>query len=146
MPSLSDTLLEASKKDAVITDCCALIDAEVDDKSGISGFAIKAGYKVVKGIKPGFIKQAVTDMLPDFVKALDPLYADAKSQNKPAADFFPANSSRVADALLAVTDARAERVKSGAVKSTYEKLRSSAKKNVEAALPRLGKMVDKHAS
>jgi hypothetical protein len=145
MPSLSDTLLDTAKKETVVADCVALIDAEVGDKTGISGFAIKAGYKAVKGIKPGFIRQAVTDMLPDFVKALDPLYADAKSQNKPAADFFPANSERVADALLAVTDARAERVKSGVVKSTYEKLRSSAKKNVEAALPRLGKMVDKHA-
>jgi hypothetical protein len=146
MPSLSETLLDTAKKDSVISDCVALIDAEVADKSGFSGFAIKAGYKVVKGIKPGFIRQAVTDMLPDFVKALDPVYADARSQNKPAADFFPANSSRVADALLSVTDARAERVKSGVVKSTYDKLRDSAKKNVEAALPRLGKMVDKHAS
>jgi hypothetical protein len=145
MASLSEVLLEASKKEAVIDDTVALIDAEVGDKSGISGFAIKAGYKAVKGIKPGFIRQAVTDMLPDFVRALDPVYADAKSQSKPAADYFVANSSKVADALLAVTDARADRVKSGVVKSTYEKLRSSAKKNVEAALPRLGKMVDKFA-
>ena len=146
MTSLSDSLLESAKKENVINDCIELIDAEVGDKSGFSGFAIKAGYKAVKGIKPGFIRQAVSDMLPEFIKALEPVYADAKSQNTPAADFFPANSSRVADALLSVTDARAERVKSGVVKSTYEKLRSSAKKNVEAALPRLGKMVDKHAS
>ena len=146
MPSLTESLLESAKKETVINDCVALIDAEVGDKSGFSGFAIKAGYKAVKGIKPGFIRQAVTDMLPEFIKALEPVYEDARSQNKSAADYFPANSSRVADALLSVTDARADRVKSGVVKSTYEKLRGSAKKNVEAALPRLGKMVDKHAS
>src|SRR5262245_39765841 len=121
MSSLSETLLETTKKETVINDCVALIDAEVSDKSGFTGFAIKAGYKAVKGIKPGFIRQAVSDMLPEFVKALEPVYADAKSQNKPAADFFPANSSRVADALLSVTDARAERLTSGLVTSTYDK-------------------------
>jgi hypothetical protein len=30
------------------------------------------------------------------------------------------------------------------VKSTYEKLRSGAKKNVEQAVPRLAKLVEKH--
>ena len=53
--------------------------------------------------------------------------------------------ARVADALLAITDAKAQRAKSGVVKGTYEKLRGSAKKNVEAAVPRLGEMVQKYA-
>jgi hypothetical protein len=51
----------------------------------------------------------------------------------------------VADALLSITDKKAERSKSGLVKSTYEKLRGSAKKNVEHAVPRLGKLVERHA-
>jgi hypothetical protein len=105
---------------------------------------IKAGYGTVKGIKPGFVEKAVDDLLPDFAKALDPIYADAKSQNKNVADFFANNASRVADALLAITDAKAERAKSGAAKAAYEKLRSSAKKNVEQAAPRLGKLLEKH--
>src|SRR3712207_8783558 len=42
-----------------------LIDAEVKDKGGISGLAIKAGYSTVKGIKPGFVEKAVEDLLPD---------------------------------------------------------------------------------
>ena len=46
--------------------------------------------------------------------------------------------------LLSITDARAKTAKSGVVRSTYDKLRGSAKKNVEAALPRLGKLVEKH--
>jgi hypothetical protein len=32
------------------------------------------------------------------------------------------------------------------VKGTYERLRPTAKKHVEQALPRLGKLVEKHAS
>jgi hypothetical protein len=105
----------------------------------------KAGFSAVKGVKPGFIKQAVEDLLPEFASALDPVYQDAKSQSKPVAGFFVDHAGRVADALLAITDGKAQRSKSSVVKGTYDKLRGSAKKNVEAAVPRLGKLVEKHA-
>lgn len=138
-------ILEA-KKPEVVDDCLHLIESEVDDKGGLSGFAIKAGYKTIKGVKPGFIKQAVHDLLPDFAKALDPLYQEAKTNNTPVGDLFKSNPSRVADALLAITDEKAQRSKSGVVKGTYDKLRGTAKKNVEAAVPRLGSMVQKYAT
>ena len=145
MPTLTEVLTTDAKKSEVVEDCCTLIVAEVKDKGGISGLAIKAGYGAVKGVKPGFIKHAVTDMLPEFTTALDPIYQDAKKENKNVSDYFAANSSRVAEALLAITDAKAQRSKNALVKGTYEKLRGSAKKNVEAAAPRLGKMLEKHA-
>ncbi len=144
MPTLTELLTDETKSAAVVKDCCDLIDSEVKDKGGLSGLAIKAGYGAVKGIKPGFVEGAVKDLLPEFAAALDPLYQDAKTQNKPVGDFFAANSNRVADALLAITDAKAARAKSGVAKGAYEKLRGTAKKNVEAAAPRLGKLVEKH--
>jgi hypothetical protein len=145
MPSLSEVLTSDSKKSAVVDDCLALIDAEVADKGGLSGLAIKAGYGVVKGIKPGFIKHVVSDLLPEFAEALDPLYREALEKKRPIAEYFKEHSGRVADAMLTVTDGKAKHAKSGAVKATYEKLRGSAKKNVEAAVPRLGKMIERHA-
>ncbi len=144
MPNLLE-LLTSDNKDRVVDDCCTLIDAEVKDKGGISGLAIKAGYGAVKGVKPGFVRNVVTDLLPEFAKALDPIWQDAKKDNAPIAPYFASNSARVADALLAITDAKAQRAKSAVVKGTYEKLRGSAKKNVEAAVPRLGEMVQKYA-
>src|SRR5262249_40746317 len=144
MPTLVDTLTSESKKPAVVEDCLHLIDAEVADKSGFSGLAIKAGYGAVKGIRPGFIKNVVSDLLPEFAVALQPFYDEAKSKNLPVADYFKDNSERVAGALLAITDAKAEKAKSNVVKGTYQKLRGSAKKNVEQAVPRLGQMVEKH--
>src|SRR5947207_14324313 len=107
MASLVEALTDESKKKNVVRDCCELIDAEVKDKGGISGLAIKAGYGAVKGIKPGFVKQVVTDLLPDFAKALDPIFQDALKENKPVASFFGANPGRGAEALLATTDAKA---------------------------------------
>lgn len=145
MASLIEALTDEAKKKDVVKDCCDLIDAEVKDKGGISGLAIKAGYKTVKGIKPGFIEKAVEDLLPEFAKALEPVYADAKSQDKPIGEFLTSNSSRVADALLSITDEKAARAKSGVAKGAYEKLRSSAKKNVEQAVPRLAKLIEKYS-
>jgi hypothetical protein len=146
MASLLEALTDEAKKPDVVKDCCALIDAEVKEKGGISGLAIKAGYGAVKGIKPGFVEHTVEDLLPEFAKALDPIYDDAKSQNKGVSDFFSSNSSRVADALLSITDAKAARAKSAVAKSAYDKLRSSAKKNVEQAVPRLGRLIEKYGN
>ena len=144
MASLIEALTDEAKKKDVVRDTCALIDAEVKDKGGISGLAIKAGYGAVKGIKPGFVQHAVEDLLPDFARVLEPIAADARSQNKEIASFFSSNSERVADALLSITDAKAARAKSGVAKSAYDKLRGSAKKNVEQAVPRLGKLFEKY--
>ena len=68
MGNLTEALTADSKKSAVVDDCIALIDAEVADKGGLTGLAIKAGYKTVQGIKPGFVRQVVTDLLPEFAQ------------------------------------------------------------------------------
>ena len=68
--------------------------------------AVKAGYAAVKGVKPGFIKHTVEHLLPEFAEKLDPVWADAVKTSAPG-NFMVSNKGRVADALLAVTDARA---------------------------------------
>jgi hypothetical protein len=146
MPSLPEVLNSDAKKTAVVDDCCTLIDSEVSDKGGLSGLAIKAGYAAVKNIKPGFVRHVVIDLLPEFAAALDPIFQEAKTKNVPVTSHFNANSSRVADALLSITDDKAKRSTSGVVKGTYERLRGTAKKNVEAAIPRLGKVIEKHTN
>jgi hypothetical protein len=145
MPTLSEALSSDSRKSVVVDDCVALIDAEVSDKGGLTGLAIKAGYKTIQGVKPGFVRAVVVDLLPEFADALDPLYQEAKGSGRNVKDYFNANATRAADALLTITDEKAKRSRSGMVKGTYEKLRGSAKKNVEAAVPRLAAMIEKHA-
>lgn len=145
MAALAEVLTSDAKRAQVVEDCLQLIDQEVEDKGGISGMAIKAGYAAVKSIRPGFVKQVVHDLLPEFANAVDPIFQEATAQSKPIAAHFAANAGRVADGLLAITDEKAKRTKSGVVKATYERLRGTAKKNVEAAVPRLGKLVEKHA-
>jgi len=144
MATLLELLGTGDKRRAVIDDGLRVLDAEVADKSGISGMAIKAAYKLVQGVKPGFVRQVVDWMLDEFLTALQPVYAEALEKGEPPGAYLQRNGSRVADALLSVTDARAARAEGSIVKKTYEKLRPAAKKHVEAAAPRLASMLERH--
>ena len=146
MASLSEQLGGGDTRAKVIEDACRVLDQEVADKGGLSGIAIKGAYKVLQGIKPGFVPEVVDNLLDDFLGALDPLYQEAASKQRPAGAYLRENSSRVADALLAVTDRRATDAKRQVIRSAYDKLRPMAKKQVEAAAARLADMLDRHAA
>lgn len=133
------------KRQRVIEDSLQVADAEVNDKSGLSGMAIKTAYKVVKGVSPGFLRHAVDHMLDQFLDALDPIYQEAVSRGVAPGQHLQANADRAADALLGITDERAKHAKNAMVKGAYEKLRGSAKKHVVAAMPRLGELFARHA-
>jgi hypothetical protein len=142
---LSEALTNPTKKTTVVADCCSLVDEEVRDKGGLSGLAVKAGYAAVKGVKPGFVAEVVEKLLPEFADKLDPMWQEGKAKGDPIS-FMTNNKSRAADALLSITDAKSKNAKSPMVRGTYEKLRGSAKKNVEEAIPRLAKLLLKHDS
>jgi hypothetical protein len=146
MSTLKDAISEEAGRKAVAVQCVALIEREVDQKGGLTGVALKTGYKAVKGIKPGFIDRVVYDLLPEFADAVEPIVAEARAKNAPIAAYLDANASRVADALLAITDKKADRSTNGVVKSAYGKLRGMAKSNVETAIPGLAKIVAAHSS
>jgi hypothetical protein len=52
----------------------------------------------------------------------------------------------MADALLQVTDRKAERADNATIRSAYNKLRPMAKNQVEAAAPRLAALLGRHAA
>jgi hypothetical protein len=146
MATLTEQLGTGEARKKVVEDACKVLDAEVADKGGLSGIAIKGAYKVVQGIKPGFVPEVVDALLDDFLVALDPLYQEAAAKQRPAGPYLRENASRVADALLEVTDKRSKDAKRQVVRSAYEKLRPMAKKQVEAAAPRLADLLEKHAA
>ena len=135
----------SEKRQQVIDDACRVLDDEVADKSGLGGIAVKAAYAVVKGIKPGFIRQAVDHLLDEFLDTLSPFAEEALEKKVTPGSLVLENRAKMANALLAVTDRRAQKSDSGVVKKSYEKLRPAAQKHVEAAAPRLAKLLDKHA-
>lgn len=146
MVTLKEQLGQGEKRQQVIDDACRVLDEEVSDKGGLGGMAVKAAYSVVKGVRPGFIRQAVDSLLDDFLDALDPIHREALEKGKRPGEYLKAESARVAESLLTVTDKKAERAESGLVRKTYDKLRPSAKKHVEAAAPRMGQLLDKYSA
>lgn len=146
MPTLKEQLGTGDKRREVIDDAARVLDEEVADKSGLTGMAIKGGYKLVQGIRPGFVRDVIDALLDDFLDALEPVYAEAAEKKRPAGAYLLEQKSRVADALLSVTDKRAQASDSGVIKKAYEKLRPLAKAQVEAAAPRLSKMLERHAA
>lgn len=146
MATLKELLGSGEKRKVVIDDASKVLDMEVADKSGMGGLAIKGGYKLVRGIKPGFVREVIDHLLDDFLDALDPIYQEAVEKKQTPGAHLKEEPSRVADALLGITDQRAEHAKHGAIKKTYQKLRPTAHKHVEAATPRLADMLDRHTA
>jgi hypothetical protein len=146
--SLAEKMTKPPARERVIADCCALVDSEVKNKGGLTGIAVKTGYGIVKAVSPKFVPEVVDAMLDQWVAKLEPLYVDwQKAGNgKSFGDYLTSRSADAADRLLQVTDERAARAKNPTVKKMYEKMRSSAKKHVEEALPGLGKLVEKAAA
>lgn len=142
MPTLTDTLLDPTKVGSIRADVRELIDAEVGDKKGASGLAVKGGYSAVKKVSPSAIDDAIEKLWPNFVANLDPFYQQWAG-NGAFADYLAGRSDEVADALLGVTDERVESTSKQAIKKVYGSLRPSAKKNVVEALPRIGALVQK---
>ena len=146
MATLKEILLVPANRPKVIADSTKLIDEEVDSKGGLTGFAIKAAYALVKAVKPGFITEAVDHMLDDFADKLEPFWADAQAKNEPVGPLMSARAGEVADALLSISDSRAARAKNQGVKKAYDKLRPAGKKHVEAAVPRIGRLIAKYTA
>jgi hypothetical protein len=141
---LREKLTTGETRGKVIQDCVRLIDTEVRSKRGLLAVPLKAGYKVIQGVKPGFVGQCVDFLLDDFCDALDPHYGTwAEKDPRPSlADDLNQKRSVVADSLLGVTDRRAERSSNRTLKKLYNKLRGAAKGHVEAALPGLARTIE----
>ncbi|MFC9896676.1 DUF6918 family protein [Nocardia sp. NPDC127579] len=144
--ALSESLLNDANRTAFLADAKEVLDAEVSDKGGASGLAVKAAYAAAKKVSPTIVPDALESLAPKLVAQLEPFWQEyAASGSGTFADALVGKSDEVAEALLAVTDARAEASTRPALQKAYSSLRSSAKKNVIEALPRVGELVQRHA-
>jgi hypothetical protein len=125
----------------VINDCVELVDAQVKQK----GFVIKSAYATIKAIKKKFVFETVDALLDDWMSKIQPHY-DKWATSKPSSfsDYVIARSDDVAEDLLSVTDARAEKTSHTTAKKMYMRMRDSAKKNVVEAIPELSRMIERH--
>lgn len=148
MTNLAEHLTAPGMRAQVVAACVDLVEQEVSAKGGLSGAAIKAGYKVIKAIKPGMVPAVIDGLLPEFAASLQPLYDratdGAADKSQAFTTYLDGHADEAADALLTVTDKRAERTPNKTLRKTYDRLRGSAKDNVRAAIPGLARALAPH--
>ncbi|WP_235563024.1 DUF6918 family protein [Microbacterium sp. Root53] len=145
--TLSGTLLADSTRPAVIADLVRVVDAELADKKGLSGAAVKAAYSGVTKVVPDAVPKAAKRLLPDVARALDPFWADFRtSGGHDFGAYLAGRGDEASAALLAATDAKVGTTSRDVVQRTYRAFRGSAAAHVRAALPRLGAALQRHAS
>ncbi len=144
--TLAEILLAPGTQPQVIDDCLTLIDEEVNDKSGMSGAGIKLAYKTAKAFAPNYLHNTVETLLPDMAGRLQPFWADfSAAGGSDFGDYLSKRGDEVSEALLQMADERAQMSDRPIIVKAYQTVRSSAGKNIEAALPAVGTLVAKYA-
>jgi Family of unknown function (DUF6918) len=145
--TLHELLLAPDIQPAVVADCLTLIDQEVAGKSGVSGAAIKLAYKTAKAFAKGYLQSTVESLLPDLVTELEPFWADFNASGAAGfGDYLVKRGDEVPEALLSVSDARAKISQRPVIIKAYGTVRGGAAKNIAAALPAVGALVEKYAA
>ena len=84
--------------------------------------------------------------MPAMLEKLQPYWADFQVSGGGAfGDYLSKRGEEVAEALLSITDARAKGSGRPVIVKAYKSVRGGASKNVQAALPDLGALVQKYA-
>lgn len=144
--TLQEMLLAPDTKPQVTADCMKLIDQEVAAKSGVSGTAVKLAYKTASTLASGYLQSMVESLIPDMAGQLQPYWAGfAASGAADFGDYLAKRGDEVAEALLSVTDARAQTSTRPTILKAYRAVRGGASRHVIAALPNLGALIQKYA-
>lgn len=147
MNSLLEVIQEPNRREAVIKDAVTLVDEQVKQQRGATGFAIKAAYGAMSKLRGGrMIPAAVSALIDDFAQAIEPLHETYRKSNSPSfQQYLEKNDEQAADALLGITDRRISAA-SSIVAKTYKRLRPTAKKQVAKAAGDIGALIDRHTS
>jgi len=147
MKSLKELVDDPKVYEAVVQDSTRVLDEEVAKRSGITGLAIKAAYKLLKSVKGGSaLRKVIEGLMPDFIVKLDPYFQRFQKEGKgtPWIEFLRPHFDSIADDLLSVTDEKSRNLDSKRAQGTYNKLRPKAKKEVVSSLPALARMMGKY--
>ncbi|GIH18448.1 DUF6918 family protein [Rugosimonospora africana] len=145
--NLPDILLVDGAQKQIAADCQELVGQELSAKSGMSATALKVAYKAVTTFAPGYYQSTVEDMVPHLLGQLQPFWADFQAAGGGQfGDYLAKRSDEVSEAMLAVTDGMTQGSPRPAVVKAYNAVRGGASKHIEAALPAVGALVEKHAA
>ena len=149
MATLQEMLLAPDVQPRVVADSEALVTDQVAELSGVTGAAIKLAYNTVRKFDANHIHGMIVTILPNVADALQPYWAQFSAEPAPSGGDFggylAARDEEVAEALLAITDRRRDNSNRPVIVKAYNTIRGRAIKQVKAALPELGLLIQKYA-
>jgi len=139
---LATRLLAPGTFPHLVDDCTALVAAEMKNK----GMAMRTAFKLVQKTKPDILERTVRELMPEFIRAIEPCYTDYRARDlDDFRAYLVAHDTEVADSVLTVTDRRAERIANRAIRSAYDRVRGRARREIVEAMPELATIIAKHA-
>jgi hypothetical protein len=149
LATLQEMLLAPDIQPLVVEDSEALVTDQVADLCGVTGAAIKLAYNTVRKFDANHIHGMIETILPNVADALQPYWAQFSAEFTPSSGDFggylAAREDEVAEALLAITDRRRDNSVRPTIVKAYNTIRGRASKQVKAALPALGLLIQKYA-
>jgi hypothetical protein len=149
MATLQEMLLAPAIRPTVVADCEDLVTDQVAELSGVTGAAMKLAYNTVRKFDANHIHGMIETILPNVADALQPYWAQFSAEFTPSSGDFggylAAREEEVAEALLAITDRRRDNSVRPTIVKAYNTIRGRASKQVKAALPALGLLIQKYA-
>ena len=146
MGSLIEAVKDTTKRPLIIADCTEMINQEVKGKSGLTGIAVKGGFKAIRGFSPDIVPKALDDLIDDFAVQVEPFWQDCQNNGEDAKSYFVRRKVDIANALLSITDGKAKNSKHKVLVKAYNALRGKAIEHIGSAMPRFSVIVKRHAS
>lgn len=150
MSGLPAILTQPGRRPVIVEECVALIADEVARKQGVSGFAVRQAFGLVRRLQNGrLIHNAVDGLLDEFAAAVDPFYQHYLAEDpatRPPFDDYLAACDGAPEALLAITDRRRQRIRNAALIRGYDALRPAALRHVGEAVPAIGRLIARHTA
>jgi hypothetical protein len=149
MATLQEMLLAPDIQPRVVADSETLVTDQVAQLSGVTGAAVKLAYNTVRKFDANHIHGMIETILPNVADALQPYWAqfsaEPASSSGDFGGYLAAREEEVAEALLAITDRRRDNSARPTIVKAYNTIRGRASKQVKAALPALGVLIQKYA-
>lgn len=142
MPQLRDRIMHGPREATVVRECAHMIESFLAGAGGMKGFTLRSALHTAQRARPDLLEQSSRRLLPEFLEALEPYYQDwDPTLESDFAAQLMRHKDAACDAILAVTDARAQRSSNRVVTSIYSRMRDGARKDVERVFPELATLI-----
>lgn len=138
-------LLDPTRRPAVVADLARFAETTAAAQSGITGMALKGALGAGKKVDADIVSKAVGRILPDILTHLEPAWQEYEASNSDDFGIFLApRAGQVTDSILSAADEQANKVSVAALVKAYSSLRGKLAKIIEANVPELGRILQRH--